>query len=454
MSRTWVNGSPPFLNADNLNALETDVTTALGVPDAALAARVVTGATATALNATYAPKAKSPFLTDASFTPAKFYNPASGIYNLTGANWKHARMAIANARAGAGLCRVAVIGDSITAGWGATPTSSVSALAWPQIMREALGSVNGIPVAGTGDVMAGPRGVYGAVYQDNRWANGGWANVSVSDNSSGFGITSVASSNTATFTSDKAGTVAEFTYARRTGWGTFTVTVKNSSGTTLTGPTSYNSSNATPDMQRVTLTGLTLDVGSTIVFTSTSSGVNAIMSAGVRNTTGLLVTNLGAGSASTSTWNNFTAPSGGGSQQNGWVAQYILAAGVDILLIALGTNDGQNSNTSQTPAQYATNMASIVSTLKTSTTDVALVHPIPGNPGTAPNLWTAAAPNGISSTTFYKASESLGVPLVDLSDRWQDYATANTAGMMYDTLHPSNAGHQRIGLDVANLLTA
>ncbi|MGO4583654.1 hypothetical protein AB4Z38_07165 [Arthrobacter sp. 2RAF6] len=56
MSRTWVNGSPPFLNADNLNALEADVTTALGVPDAALAARVVTGATATALNATYGPR--------------------------------------------------------------------------------------------------------------------------------------------------------------------------------------------------------------------------------------------------------------------------------------------------------------------------------------------------------------------------------------------------------------
>jgi hypothetical protein len=55
MSRTWVNGSPPFLNEANLNAMEADITTAAGVPDAALAARVVTGATATALNATYAP---------------------------------------------------------------------------------------------------------------------------------------------------------------------------------------------------------------------------------------------------------------------------------------------------------------------------------------------------------------------------------------------------------------
>src|SRR5690348_12029756 len=58
MSRTWANGGPPFLNADNLNALEADVTTALGVPDAALAGRVVAGATAAALNATYVPQWK------------------------------------------------------------------------------------------------------------------------------------------------------------------------------------------------------------------------------------------------------------------------------------------------------------------------------------------------------------------------------------------------------------
>jgi YD repeat-containing protein len=55
MTRTWVNGGPPFLSADNLNAIEADITTALGVPDAALAGRVVAGATAAALNATYVP---------------------------------------------------------------------------------------------------------------------------------------------------------------------------------------------------------------------------------------------------------------------------------------------------------------------------------------------------------------------------------------------------------------
>jgi YD repeat-containing protein len=70
MTRTWVDGAPPFLSAANLNALETDVTTALGVPDAALAARVVAGATATALNATY----------DQAFAASSsiVYDPATG----------------------------------------------------------------------------------------------------------------------------------------------------------------------------------------------------------------------------------------------------------------------------------------------------------------------------------------------------------------------------------------
>jgi hypothetical protein len=51
---TFVNGGPPFLNADNLNSMVSAINDAASVPDAALAGRVVAGATATALNATYA----------------------------------------------------------------------------------------------------------------------------------------------------------------------------------------------------------------------------------------------------------------------------------------------------------------------------------------------------------------------------------------------------------------
>lgn len=52
-TRTWTNGSGVALSAANLNALEADLSAALGVPDAALAARVVAGATKTALDAAY-----------------------------------------------------------------------------------------------------------------------------------------------------------------------------------------------------------------------------------------------------------------------------------------------------------------------------------------------------------------------------------------------------------------
>jgi lysophospholipase L1-like esterase len=54
LARNWTNDSGLALSASNLNALEADVTAALGVPDAALAARVIAGATKTALDAQYA----------------------------------------------------------------------------------------------------------------------------------------------------------------------------------------------------------------------------------------------------------------------------------------------------------------------------------------------------------------------------------------------------------------
>ena len=57
MPRNWIDGSAPFLSAANLNAMEGDITSALGVPDGALASRINDTASSSraALNATYAP---------------------------------------------------------------------------------------------------------------------------------------------------------------------------------------------------------------------------------------------------------------------------------------------------------------------------------------------------------------------------------------------------------------
>ena len=56
MTRTWTNDAGLPLSASNLNALETDVQTALGVPDAALATRLAAGAAKTHLDGAYATK--------------------------------------------------------------------------------------------------------------------------------------------------------------------------------------------------------------------------------------------------------------------------------------------------------------------------------------------------------------------------------------------------------------
>ena len=72
MTRNWTDDSGLAVSAANLNAMEADITAALGVPDAALAARVQAGATKTALDARYATntalEAKEPLLPEGGVT--------------------------------------------------------------------------------------------------------------------------------------------------------------------------------------------------------------------------------------------------------------------------------------------------------------------------------------------------------------------------------------------------
>jgi hypothetical protein len=72
LARNWTNDTGLALSAANLNALEADVTAALGVPDAALASRVQAGATRTALDGRYAKTTdlanKEPILAEGSVT--------------------------------------------------------------------------------------------------------------------------------------------------------------------------------------------------------------------------------------------------------------------------------------------------------------------------------------------------------------------------------------------------
>lgn len=124
-----------------------------------------------------------------------------------------------------------------------------------------------------------------------------------------------------------------------------------------------------------------------------------------------------------------------------------MLSSVDILLIALGCNDATNASSGVTPSAFATNLADIVGNLKTATTSAALIHPIPGTSG-GTSFWGSSV-GGFTSATFYQAADTLGLPMLDLSDRWQDYATANAGGLMFDVLHPNSTGYHRIGVDAA-----
>jgi lysophospholipase L1-like esterase len=397
----------------------------------------------------YAPKGASTFPAVGSYTPAGTYDPIRNLYNVKGSNWFRARIGLARAAAGTGLCRVGVVGTSISAGW----TANNATQSWPTVMRDALGTRYGYTVAGTGEVMAGKLGVYSASQQDPRWSgtwspSGGGATTSYG----GYGAISSANGQTYTFTSDFAGTVAEFSYATNTTWtGSFTVTVKNSSGTVLAGPTAY-SSTGSPDIVRVTLTGLTLDVGSQIVFTATNTGVNCALTACVRNASGLLVSNFGVGSGVTGTWAD-TFVQSGANILNGFITKKLFAS-YDVVLCELGTNDMWGTTYAVSQAQYATNMASLVSNLRSATCDFGFIHPIPRRRSGDAALFPQVAISGYTSADFYKAADANDLPMVDLSDRWQSFTYANSAGLMTDDAHPNATGYRRMGYDIAALLAA
>lgn len=399
--------------------------------------------TAEELGEVFATRAESSFVEGSGYVPTGRYEPNTGIYNLTGANWAQARTSLAKAHSGDALCRIVYIGTSITAGWTAAKTSTDMP---SSVARDYLAKL-GYPIAGTGDVMAGARGVYGATQPDDRWVNGSWTILgSGLNNDGGFGILSIGpGSGAAVFTSDFAGTVAEYVYARNTGLGTLQVVVKNSAGTVLA-TNSYTTA-GTVGAVRVTLTGLVLDVGSTITFTSTSGPV-AVFAAGVRKTTGVLVSNLAVGSGNTQT---YTTPSA--TLLNATlVSKAVVAAGIDILMIDHGLNDANHQYIPTSIGQFRANLATIISSFGSPLKSTALIHPIPAN--VQGGLWQTPTASGYSSKTFYETADLLNLPLLDHNERWQSFSLANAAGMFSDHVHTTRAGGHRKGLDEAALLIA
>jgi lysophospholipase L1-like esterase len=333
----------------------------------------------------------------------KPFDARSSLYNGTAPNFRTIR-AKANAVRQGDTLRVTAIGDSTTAGAGATAQTS-----WPVQLLDLLG----LPVKGTGAVF-GSQGI-----TDSRWTSTGTV--------TGAGAyAQMSAAATKTFTSDRAGTDADIRFYRNSG--AFDVLVDSaiiSAGVTVTGGT-YNTSTGrvTPDGSlsagKVTITGLassTHAVKVTSVATTFLIAVNVYAS----GSAGVQISNMGVPSTKVADWTSTAFAS--------FYQQATLEL-ADAFILTLVVND---SSAATTVATYKTNLTTIATNLKA----IAPVILVAG-----PNA------SGTSSTNhqpyvsaIYDIADSLDLPVFDLFHRWGNYLNANNLGLIADTVHPNAKGY-------------
>jgi hypothetical protein len=355
---------------------------------------------------------------------AAAFDPQRSVYNLTSANTRRLRAAIAAARNG-GTAMLRFPGDSTSAGYGSGQSPSIASA--PVRYRQLLAAL-GVPIGGTGWVF--PFNNETGTYADSRWTlAGGWAQTNQSVNF----VQVSAGAATATFTSDIAGTVAQLaTFGVNSG--TLTLTVDSATpangNVSVSGGGSYSGGTITPGPNStvviVTVTGLS-SATHTIAVTTTGATTSYVVAARVHAAAGLEVTNAGLGGSEANLWvaSGFTNPMP--------VLNSLTTSSCDFL--SLGLNDIVGS---VAVATYQSQMTTAVNNGLASNDVVLWVPPTPNPTNIPTSAWQPYR------QALYNVSDSTGVPLVDMGDRWGAYATATANGYHFDNLHPSGTGYADI----------
>lgn len=340
-------------------------------------------------------------------TVANNYDTARNMYNVKASNTRKLKAGLGRATANAGISHHVFIGDSETSydvGTGADQLNM-----WPRVYRATLNSL-GIPVGGTGAVVAADAGVKP---MDPRWTyTGTWSNANQ------YRASSVSGS-TATFTSDSAGTIVDLTTYGSSA--SFTLTIDGGAPKTVTptgGLIAYH----------YTVTGLSNTVH-TVVVTTTSSSPTYLLACNVSGTSGVVIHNLARfGSlASGSGAGSWTDSSSGVNTNPARVG--CLPAGItpDVVWLALGVNDKGASATNTT-------IAAALTTLRNQFPDSDVILVGQYQPSSQPTTtWNAFI------ASLYTLADTLDVPLLDLYDRSGGFAIANSNGLMGDGTHPSSS---------------
>lgn len=333
------------------------------------------------------------------------YDQKADLYNFKPSNTRRLRWSLARALSKQGICRWAFVGDSTVAGY-SDPTYSV-----PRLFLAAL-EQRGYPVAGTGPVVANPGGAAGTMI-DPRWSFIGPWTAQGGAASPNFVRTVASTGATATFTSDRKGTVVKVAHfcSQPVNWtidGVAQTQMPASAGSTI----SYT-----------TVTGLS-DAVHTIVLTTTgSSNFNPVYCDVGYTTYGLSFMNAGTNSTRAADWILSTYYYGG-PVTIAWLPH--------VVFISLGHND-KNVGAGVDVVTFKAQTQTLIDNMKQGgAANVILVCQNPNQTGDFSDYNKAK----------YELADSNDIPLIDIYHRWgESYGTASGAGLTADGAHPSPIGY-------------
>ena len=334
------------------------------------------------------------------------YEPGLGLYGRTPANWRRARAALGRAAAGLGGCRIAYVGDSLSAGPVAGQLDPATVLA-PRL------AAAGYRV---GEIIY----VRNSDARPAQWtALTGWADTSGGDRSVPY-LVGTSTAAVATYASSVAGTIVDIVTLGTTA--ALSYSIDGGDPVTIT-------PSGQAQLQTITVTGLA-DTVHTVTVTAAASGTSYLLAAGVRSAAAVTLVNAGQYGARCSDW----SPAAGATRSMGAV----LALAPDLTVVELVTND---SLAATAVATYRAQLQGIVDAAKTVGGVLLCTSPQP----------SAATAWGSYVGAVYDVADAAGVPLLDHAAGFGSFAEWSAAGLALDSTHLNEGG---VAVKVGQLVDA